>query len=104
MPEAAPARSLPTASITTVVRGAMVTAIPEPRITNAGKNESQYSAPTPGTANSENPAAAISGPTIKGALAPYRVTRPPDHRESENTRKMSGRAAAPVAVGEYPCT
>ena len=52
----------------------------------------------------DNPAAAMRGPAINGALGPYRVTRPPDHRDRKNINRIKGSAAAPVLVGEYLCT
>src|SRR5215470_2517745 len=90
--------------MTTVVRGATLTAIPKPRTRNAGKKDLQYEFPTPGTAKRAKPAAAMSGPMIKGGFAPWRVIKPPDQGERKNIIRIRGRAAAPVAVAEYPCT
>jgi hypothetical protein len=50
------------------------------------------------------PAAASSGPTNRGALAPNVPIRPPDQRESVNMSKTNGSNAAPAAVEEYSCT
>ena len=50
----------------------------------------------PGLANNANPAAAIRGPTTRGALAPYRSRSPPDQRDSRNINRMKGSRAAPA--------
>ena len=101
IPEAAPARSAPTEFITTVVRGATVTAIPKPSTTNAPKKSFQYEPPTPGCVKSRNPAATIRGPMTSGFLGPYLATSPPDQRERKNIQRISGSAAAPALVAEY---
>src|ERR1700733_4740873 len=66
IPEAAPARFDATELMTTVVSGATLIAIPNPRTVNAGKNPDQKPAPTSGTAQRTKPIAAINGPTISG--------------------------------------
>jgi hypothetical protein len=43
--------------------------------------------------------AAISGPTISGALAPWRSSGPPDRRDNRNISRMSGSRAAPASAG-----
>lgn len=48
--------------MTVVVSGAMLTAMPKPNTSVAGKNVVQNEPPIPGLANSANPAPAISGP------------------------------------------
>src|SRR5579872_931192 len=46
----------------------------------------------------------MMGPVISGTLEPKRATRPPDHRERRNIRRIKGRTAAPAPVAEYPWT
>src|SRR5271163_5339189 len=99
-PEAMPASLDGTASITAVVSGATLIAIPTPKTTTAGKNVLQYEPPIPGREKSAKPAAATSGPTVSGNRAPYRATSPPDQRESTKTNRISGSKAAPAWVAE----
>src|ERR1043165_6055251 len=98
MPEAVPACSSLTESITVVVRGATVIAMPKPSTSTAGRKLVQKLRLTPGNANSAKPAAAIAGPTTSGKRAPIRLIRPPDQRESENIMTTNGNNPAPAAV------
>src|SRR6202051_4932395 len=99
-PEAMPTSLDGTASITAVVSGATLIAIPMPKTTTAGKNVLQYEPPIPGLEKSAKPAAATSVPTVSGSLAPYRATCPPDQREGREDSRMSGSRAAPAWVAE----
>jgi hypothetical protein len=99
-PEATPASLEGTASITAVVSGATLIAIPMPKTTTAGKNVLQYEPPIPGREKSAKPAAATTVPTVSGNLAPYRATSPPDQRESMKISRISGSSAAPAWVAE----
>src|SRR5947207_12987757 len=99
-PEAMPAWLSFTEFITVVVNGATLIAMPRPSTTTAGKKVVQYLPPTPGLTKRANPIPAMIGPMTKGRREPYRLTNPPDQRESKNMIKMNGSDAAPAAVGE----
>src|SRR5215212_1947157 len=99
-PEASP-ECLPSAElIAVVVSGAMTNDIPSPSTTTAGKNVVQYEPVVPGMAKRTKPVAAITGPMMSGSLAPYRVTKPPAHRDIRNVMMTNGRKAPPAAVAE----
>src|ERR1700684_3437881 len=97
-PEATPASREGTNSITAVVSGATLIAIPTPKTTTAGKNVLQYEPPIPGLRKSANPAAATNDPIVSGSFAPYRTTSPPDQRERTKINKIIGTRAAPASV------
>jgi len=81
------------------VSGAIVTAMPRPITTIAGKNVVQYDPSTPAAREKPNPPATTNGPTVSGRRGPTRPTSPPDHRESTNRITANGTSAAPASVG-----